>query len=221
MKRLLLFVEGEGDVEAGPVLVRKILHGTDFYQHLFIDDSPFRVGGLHKLRTCCEARIKAALKRSNTAAILILLDGDLETWDGKPFCPRLVASEITKLAIPLGAGTTFSIATVIARQEFESWLLAGTESLAGRDFSDGRLGVREGAVCPSADPENSPRNAKGALGELMHSSYKVTTDQRELMEFVDLDVIRRRELRSFRRVESAVKQLFEACRTGNHIATPA
>jgi hypothetical protein len=42
----------------------------------------------------------------------------------------------------------------------------------------------------------------------------------ELNKLVDLEFVRHRGLRSFARLELAVRQLADACRTGKHVATP-
>ena len=42
----------------------------------------------------------------------------------------------------VGAGKLFSVAIVFVCMEFESWLIAGIESLLGKPFSDGRKGFR-------------------------------------------------------------------------------
>jgi hypothetical protein len=50
--------------------------------------------------------------------------------------------------------------------------------------------------------------------------YKPTRDQAALTRLVDLQVIRDRDLRSFRRFESAVSILIEAIRSNAAIASP-
>ena len=50
MSRLVLFVEGEGDVEAAPVLVSRLW--TELPPELqigFVDTKPLRIGGLARL----------------------------------------------------------------------------------------------------------------------------------------------------------------------------
>ena len=51
-------------------------------------------------------------------------------------------------AAKIGAGRDFSLAVVFACVEYETWLIAGTESLAGRTFKDGRPILPPGAVFP-------------------------------------------------------------------------
>jgi hypothetical protein len=105
-------------------------------------------------------------------------------------------------------------------KEYETWLIAAIESLAGKLLPDGRHGVRAGVAAPSGNLEDAPRDAKGWLSRNMHSVYKEATHQRPLTEMADLSLIRNRGLRSFRRFENALQQLIDAIRSDQHIATP-
>jgi hypothetical protein len=221
--KLVLFVEGEGDRDA--VLVKRILTAQQLWQGLSLDPQPFVVGELGKL-VRNEASdwirfLKAAAKsRRPLGGVLLLVDGDMDRLRGKPFCACEVARYLAGRAREAGGGVLFSVAVVAALREFESWLLAGVESLAGNLLTGGRPGVRAGTTSPSGDLEKAPRDAKGWLRKYMASGYKPTTDQRALTELVALDMIRQRNLRSFRRLESAVTQLAGAIGSGNHVSTP-
>ena len=76
--------------------------------------------------------------------------------------------------------------------EFESWFLAGAESLRGRH------GLANDLV-PPQDPE-SIRGAKEWLSDRMESSRKYTEvlDQPALAALVDLEMARRKNQKSFR-----------------------
>jgi hypothetical protein len=54
----------------------------------------------------------------------------------------------------------------------------------------------------------------------MSTGYKPTRDQAELTRLIDLDEIRSQGMRSFRRLESAVKEMVGAIRSGVHMVTP-
>ena len=114
----------------------------------------------------------------------------------------------------------FSVAVVFARQEYETWLIAGVASLAGQRLPDGRL-IDPNAKAPVGDLEAGPRDAKGWLGAIVEGGYKPTRDQAALTRLVDLEVIRARKLRSFQRLESAVSGLMEAVRCNTPIASPS
>lgn len=49
MKRLSLFVEGEGEAEAMPTLVRRLLTERGDWQDISLDNNPFRVGEVSRL----------------------------------------------------------------------------------------------------------------------------------------------------------------------------
>ena len=109
---------------------------------------------------------------------------------------------------------------MFACQEFESWLIAGIESVAGKPFPDGRIRVKRGTKPPDGDLEQNPRAAKEWLREAMVDGYKPTRDQASLTRLIDLQLIRNREMRSFQRLESAVNELATAIREGVHIVSP-
>jgi len=112
---------------------------------------------------------------------------------------------------------------VFACQEYESWLIAGVEALAGRPLPpDGRPGVHPGTTAPAGNLELAPRDAKKWLGKHMASGYKPTMDQGPLTKLLveNLGPVRQRALRSFRRLETALQELVNAIRSGNHIVTP-
>lgn len=223
MKRLVLFVEGEGEADAVPALVRRLLSEKGDWSGLLLDDHPFRVGSVEKLVKNNHREwnrfLGASLKRSELGGVLLILDGDAERVGGKPFCAAQVARSLADAAAQVGAGRTFSVAVVFARQEFESWLIAGMTSLSGRSLPDGRR-INALAKAPDGDLERSPRDAKGWIGSLVEGGYKPTRDQAALIRLVDLDAIRARGLRSFRRLESALSALVEAIRSNRPIASP-
>jgi hypothetical protein len=222
----VLFVEGDGDKEAVPVLVTRLLTNLEAWGDLFLDTNPFVVGGVAQL-TARDGRdwlryLEAAGRRRNVGAVLLLLDGDAERIRGESFCAKLFAIRLATLARQAGAGATFSLAVVFASQEYESWMIASADRLGGLPLPDGRPGLRAGATPPEGDLERAPRDAKGWLDRNMDGGYSPTRDQGPLTRlFVDhLAGVRQRQMRSFRRLENAVRQIVEAVRGGTPIATP-
>jgi hypothetical protein len=224
MRRLILFVEGEGEADAVPTLVKRLLKEKGEWYDILLDDSPFRVGSVDKLVKedfrDWKRFLGASLKRPNVGGVLLILDGDIAKVGGKEFCAAAVAKSLAVAAIPVGAGETFSVAVVVARQEYETWLIAGVASLAGQRLPDGRL-IERNAKAPEGDLEASPRDAMGWLRAIVDGGYKPTRDQAALTRLVDLEVIRARKLRSFRRLESAVSSLLEAIRCNRPIVSPS
>jgi len=221
MKKLVLFVEGDGDKLAVPVLVKRLITDFGFWDRLQLDPDPFMVCGVDAVLGSNQKierwlrLLRAANKRQSVGGILQVLDGD-----SPALCAWKDAARLAERAKEIGAGTTFSLACVFACREYETWLLAAIESLAGRERSDGRAGVRAGAVKPEGDLELAPRDAKRKLGELMIAGYKPMKDQAALTQLVDLNVLRGSELRSFKRLETALRQLALAIQTGEHVSTP-
>lgn len=224
-KRLVLFVEGEGDRVAVPVLVKRLLGRLNAWESLYIDPAPFVVGSVSRLvKDDCRNWIRwlqAAAMRGSLGGVLLLLDGDVKTLRGNVFCAAEVARMLAREARRARAGDLFSVATVFARQESESWLIAGVESLAGKPFKDGRPGVRPGTTPPEKDLESEPRDAKGWLGRKVQSGYNPPRDQAGLTELVDLQLVGDRPMRSFRRLESALAELASAAKHGKPATTPA
>jgi Domain of unknown function (DUF4276) len=224
MRRLILFVEGEGDTDAVPMLVRSLLTAKGEWYDVLLDDRPFRVGSVNKLVKNdfhdWKRFLGAALKRPNVSGVLLILDGDTEKIGGKHFCAATIAKDLARAAMVVGAGQRFSVAVVFAIKEYETWLIAGAASLAGQRLPDGRL-IKSNAKAPEGNLEAGPRDAKGWLNDIVAGGYKETRDQAALTKLVDLDVIRARQLRSFRRMESAVSSLLEAIRCNKPVASPS
>jgi Domain of unknown function (DUF4276) len=222
-KKLVLFVEGSGEVNAAPALVKRLLSESSAWSSLILAPTPFRVRGWgYLLREKGKELIRylkaAAVDHRPLGGVLLLLDGDIKGQG--TFCAWNKACEVSKFAREAGGGSRFSVATVFAVKEYETWLIAGVESLAGKQLPDGRRGVNPSAMAPSGNLEEAPRNAKGWLNTQMSQGYKPAKDQAALTQMVDLNTIRKRGLRSFRRLENALQQLVEAIRTDKHIVTP-
>ena len=224
MKRIVLFVEGEGEVKAVPLLVKRLLTEQNAWDAIILDEFPFRVGQINNLTKddCSEwkRKIGASRKRENVGGILLILDGDIKQTHFGPFCAATVANSLAEIARGEGAGSTFSVAVVFARQEYESWLIASAESFAGKTLPDGHTFSPDIRV-PEGDLEEGTRAAKEWLRKIIKGGYKPTHHQATLTEWLDLSTVRQRGMRSFQRLESAVEELVEAIRTDNHVATPA
>lgn len=222
MKRIVLFVEGEGEADAVPNLVTRLLHEQGIWD-VFVDQNPFRVGEIGRLVKDefreWKRKLQAALKRGQVGGVLLLLDGDIAKVRGVPFCAANVARDLAEAAKSVGAGSMFSVASIFVRQEYESWLIASLGAFLGKSFPDGREFPQD-AKPPDGDLEESPRAAKGWLSRLIDGGYKETRDQITLTRWLDFQLVRDRGMRSFRRLESALEELVTAIRSENHIASP-
>lgn len=217
MKRLVLFVEGWGDQQAAPVLVRRILGELppELRSAMFVDDKPFRVKGTQYLTGKRDKEwiqyLEEAAKRKTFGGVLLLLDAEDHNRGGKrTMCLVEVARELADRARTAGAGKMFSVGVVFLLQEFESLFIAGYESLPKR---------KSGVQLPE-NVEEAPRNAKGWLKKHLEDGYGEIPNQKEMAEIVDIELIRQQNLKSFGRLERAVAELARAFMTGEHVSTP-
>ncbi len=169
-------VEGHGEVQALPILIRRI--AADLYPELAIDIlRPIRV---HRDQVIKEDELErevefTARKIGGQGGIFIILDGDDE-------CPAELGPALLDRA--LQTRSDLPIAVVLAKCEFEAWFLAAAESLRGQ------RGLKDNIDSPN-DPE-AIRDAKGWLSKRMEDSrtYRETRDQPALAALFNLEQAR-------------------------------
>lgn len=176
MSSLACIVEGDGEVEALPILLRRMAAASDV--HDLVIPPPIRVrrsnflsdeGKYYRERYISLARGKAR----DDGAVLVLIDANGD-------CPAELATrfrdELHQTAAPI------RISLVFAKCEFESWFIAAADSLGGP-----RIPVDE------LNPE-SIRNAKGWVREniMKGQAYSPTVDQPSLAARFDWQSARRR-----------------------------
>ena len=187
MIHVLPLVEGEGDVDAIPVLLRRI---RDAHHRFDVQISrPHRRGDIHKVRRRFHDFLRAGL--NETDRLLWVLDCD----DG---CPVKLAAELHELAAKNPPVSTCNLRFAFIVREYESLFLS--EQVAARD----KLSISgEFPVNPEAI-----RGAKEWLSANMPPgrAYKETVDQAAISAQIDLDILRQRS-RSFRHLESAFLSL--------------
>ena len=178
MLGIVPIVEGKGEVEAVPVLLRRILIDMDIFNIKIL--RPFRVPRHQIVREGQMERAARQAVRSRgreVAALLVILDCDDD-------CPARLGPELHKRcrdAVP-----NIPVGVVLARREFESWFLGAKESLRGK------RGIRNDAP----NPEN-PEEIRGAKEHLERNmkqgvSYLPVDDQPALAAEMDLNMARRR-----------------------------
>jgi hypothetical protein len=228
MKRLVLLGEGHGEDSALPVLVRKLLQEKDTHRTLFVDRNVIREPNPVKWDKQAAspdfskwvARVTLAARRGEVGCVLAIYDGDLPSFpagSGSRFCAATAARSMAAAAAEAGAGKTFSLAVIFACVEYETWIIAGIESLAGRKYKDGRPALSPNLKFPPGDPESHGKkwleqNCRGC---------RPTLDQSALTELLDLNVVRAKNLRSFKRLDHAIDQLLASVGSGSHISTPS
>ena len=174
--RLVTIVEGHGDYEAAPILIRRIL-----YELLAVSNievlRPIRIPRSKLLRSG-ELERAVRLGRAMTSdgdVVLVLIDANSD-------CPAELAPKLLTRASSVASDRQTRV--VLAKREFEAWFIAGAPSLSGR------RGLPAGLTAPS-DVEVIA-DAKGWLSSLMavNKTYRETLDQAALSALVDLNLAR-------------------------------
>lgn len=172
---LALVVEGHGEVEAVPVLLRRMISWMAPGVAIEIP-RPYRVkrqqivkeGELEKV-----VRFMGA-KAGGGGGVLVVLDADDDC--AATLGPALLRR--AQVAFPGG-----NMGLVLAEREFESWFLAGATSLRGHRSLPYDLAA-------PVDPERI-RGAKEWLADKMPFGYSETLDQSAFAAVVDLGMARR------------------------------
>ena len=171
MSTVATIVEGDGEVAALPVLLRRLNEWMtpDVYTQVL---HPIRVRRDRFLNREEEFRrhlLLAAAKCGEKGWILVLLDADDD-------CPLLLGGQILERARRYVPHREVSV--VLANREYEAWFIASARSLHGkRGFSY--------EESKPVDAEN-PRNAKGWIADHMSGPYRETTDQPAFSAHMDL-----------------------------------
>ena len=176
-------VEGDGEVGAIPVLLRRLRDLAGAYT-LGVN-TPIKQ---HRTDLICEVGVRKAVKlarlQQDCAAILILFDSDDD-------CPKEIVSRIQEWA--QAEARAIPCFVVIPTREYEAWFLATVESLRG---------VR--GILADATSHPNPESPRGAGEELRrrmspNRSYSKPTDQPALTARFDMAIAYQR-CRSFRRI---------------------
>lgn len=188
-------VEGHGEVEAAPVLLRRLLVEADC-GNVGVGRPIRRTQSQLRSKEGIQAGVRLALLQPECAAVVILFDGEDD-------CPKELAAQVRGWAREAAAGKPCDV--VIAYREYETWFLAALESLRGQ------YGIRHDAAAP-AIPE-SKRDAKGALEEFMPAdrAYSETGDQPAMSAVFDMGLAHRRN-RSFRKLVKAIGDMLTQLR---------
>jgi hypothetical protein len=168
-------VEGEGERDALPVLLRRIAAEVGV-QNLAAPrpqkerrGNITRPGGIEKVVSAATARVQG------TGGILVLIDADTD-------CPAQLGRRLLERA--KAARPAARISVVLAKHEFEAWFLAALPSLAGQERFPRRLSqVR--------NPEFF-QDCKGELGRFLPNkqSYRPVPDQKPLASIFDMKMAR-------------------------------
>ena len=193
--KVYLIVEGHGEVEAAPVLLRRLLGEADC-RTVGVGRPIRRTQSQLRSKEGIQDGVRLALLQPECAAVVILFDGEDD-------CPKELADQVRAWAREAAAGKPCEV--VIAYREYETWFLAALESLRGQ------YGIANDATAP--ENLESRRDAKGALEEFMPTdrAYSETGDQPAMSAVFDMRLAHRRN-RSFRKLVKAIGDLLAQLR---------
>ncbi len=198
--KIAFIVEGDGEIAALPVLVRRIVQKID--ETVFVGDKT------NPIKVARNALVKpgvlewyvgiAAESIGRDGGILILLDSDDD-------CPAKLAPQLLKVARE--TRPDLPIALIMAHREYESWFLASAESLRGKH------GLSDTFEAPANIEEK--RGAKEWLKKYMPpgSSYKETIHQPLFTREIDIGLARKNSPsfdKLYRDLQAMIRQLQEA-----------
>ena len=205
---IVAIVEGQGEENAVPGLVRRILRERLCrYDISRLNAIPAK--GKANLLSKFERLIGYALQK-NCDAILVLVDADGE-------CPLEESAELAERAAALNL--TIPVAIVYANSEYETWFICSLSEENGEGIRV-RLGIPESVIAP--DNAESIRGAKEWLINNMprDMKYQETENQENLTYHIDMNLTHGNS-RSFRRLCHAVEELVHAIDNHITIVTPS
>ena len=216
--RLVPIVEGEGEEQALPLLLRRLL--TEKFTYTAADVEilhPKNARGCGRLtaENGLERYLRHALNE-DCDGVLVLLDNDPairlhESGQLPDACAPALAHYLAHRAAAIYRRKPVVI--VVARWEYEAWFLASLETVGPVVGLPANV-VFEGDV-------ESVRGVKEWFNARLPSGrrYSETLDQPAMTEELDWELVAKRS-RSFQRLIHALEQLIEASLTNTAVVTP-
>jgi len=189
-------VEGFGEIEAVPVLIRRVGETLDspVYPNVLRPIRHPKSALVHRAGILEKAVDLAAESVGKQGDIFIIMDSDED-------CPARLGRQV--LARAQIARGDIPVATVIAKWEYEAWFLAAAMSLRGRRGLSSDLQ-------PPPEPENV-QDAKGWLSRHMAAGhYSEPRDQAALTQLFDMQAAQ--TARSFRKCYKEITALLALLR---------
>lgn len=190
-------VEGNGDVDALPELLNRILSQKFNRYDIIVPQGKSKVvkaNGRQKLIGKLEKFLRHAQNKPNCGAILVLVDSDND-------CPVTLAQQLSQRCESIGARCPVQV--VCAHRSYESWFLASLDTIRGQN------GIDCTAVL-HCDVEEVVRPKQWLTGKMPSGqAYKETSHQGTLSRRIDIDLAYRNS-RSFRKLFHAMEDLLVA-----------
>ena len=176
LSSILAIVEGDGEVQAVPVLLRRIATEVAPANPPRIL-KPIRVPRFRVIKEgVLESYVGLAAQRVGAGGGVLIL------FDANGDCPARLGPALLERA--RAARPDRRIEVVVAKCEYEAWFLASIESIAGNRTLSG-----DAAAPPAAE---SVRGAKEWLSRRMQVPYRPVADQPALTARFDMALARRR-----------------------------
>ncbi len=171
MSLIVSIVEGDGEVRALPILLRRLAEAKGSFD--LSVPVPIRVHRdqfLNREDEFSRKLLLAGAKAGTLGLVLVLLDADDD-------CPVTLAAGIAARAVDVIPHRR--LAVVIANREYEAWLLAGAASLAAK------RGLPTDLQAPAAP--DTVRDAKGWLrARVQGGRYHEVSDQPALTALFEI-----------------------------------
>ncbi len=208
MGSIVPIVEGDGEIQAVPNLLKRMLFRHECYDlHIAKPKNAHGCGNLTSPGGI-ERFIQFALIQPRCEGVLVLLDADEE-------CAYSLAKELARRINTLNPSKP--VVVVAAKCEYEAWFLASLPTMAGTQL-EGRPGLLPGITVQDERIETI-RGVKEWLSRNFPEGriYKETLDQLPMTRLIDLDIALAKS-RSLRRMEHAIVQLIEHRNTGGFVS---
>jgi hypothetical protein len=203
--KIHILVEGDGEVAAAKLLVRRILF--EKHERYEFQLETYNASGRGNLTTDkgLEFFLNRLRRDKDCGAVLILLDAEKEDVACPPRLAKSFAEQSQKLNLP------FPVVVVVAVCEYESWFLANLESIAPKYGIEAKY---------EGNPEEEC-SAKGWLERQMpkDQKYRETVDQEKMSQLMNIEKTYE-ACRSFKRLVDALGELLKAIDEGKTSVTP-
>lgn len=193
MACIAMLVEGHGETEAMPILIRRLLQDQNIYDIKIAKPVRLARGRFLKEDWLNRSAAFASIKCEDKAyGLLVVFDADDD-------CPVEAAEECFKML-----DDKRNVGVIVAHHEFEAWFLASLSSLQGK------RGISEEAHF-DGDPDEV-KNPKRVISRHMLGSrtYIETVDQAPLAQWMSLELAERS--RSFRKLRAEINRVVERIR---------